>query len=399
MRIEFNCGSHISNESPMRGESQCAHYLRANSRKVLLVLVVCAHYFFTPPASAGTRSPQRSASGNFVWTVDTIGADGSTLYDCCVVNDSLAYAVGWIMPSDSARKSHSIDWYNAAVWNGSKWTPFQVPVYYNGRRTFSPIHSVFARNKNDVWFGMYYMVHWNGRSYSQVFPKTGSFENKIWESRDGSDLYAAEDYGMISYSHDHGKEWEVVRPCTGLSFHDIWGAGGQVLAIASDRSGHECLVRIDGDSAVQVDETLPFEQSVSGVWFMPDSEYFLVGNGIFESKTLRRRIWRYDPFIWHLNSYEFAVRGSSADNVFIAGESGSIARWNGRTWKLFSTLKHAHDRLEAISVKNDLVVAVGQRYYSTVNMYGVIYTGERKTVTDGYSTGKKERTARVAVIK
>ncbi len=395
MKTAFNCDLLFTKTAQPESGPRFARLIPCS----LAALALCALGFRLLPSGARKETPSDTTSSNFAWTVDTIGANGSTLYDCCVVNDSLAYAVGWIMPNDSAKRGHSLDWCNAAVWNGSKWTPFRVPVYYNGRRTFSPIHSVFGRNKNDVWFGMYYMVHWNGRSYSQVFPKTGSFENKIWESMDGSDLYAAEDYGMISYSHDHGRSWKVVRTGTGLSFHDIWGSGSQVLAVASDRSGHEYLVRMDGDTAVHVAATLPFARSVSGVWFVPHREYFLVGNGIFENKTLRQKVWRYDPFIWHLNRYEFAVRGSSENNVFIAGESGSIARWNGSAWKAFSAIKHTHDRLQAISVKNDLVVAVGQRYYSTVNMYGVIYTGEMKAVKRRYSTSRKEREGRVAIIR
>ncbi|MCL5034903.1 MAG: hypothetical protein M1395_07355, partial [Bacteroidetes bacterium] len=365
----------------------------------LAALALCAFGFRLLPSGARKETPSDTTSSNFAWTVDTIGADGSTLYDCCVVNDSLAYAVGWIMPEDSAARKHSLNWYNAAVWNGSKWTPMQVPVYFKGRKTFSPIHSVFARNKDDVWFGMYYMVHWNGHRYSQVFPRIRSFENKIWESKDGSELYAVGDYGMISYSPDHGKSWEVVRTGTGLPFQDIWGAGDQVLAVASDHHAHEYLIKLIGDSAVRVNGTFPFARSISGVWFVPNREYFLVGNGIFENTNLNQKVWRYDPFIWHLNRYQFAVRGNSANDVFIAGQSGSVAHWNGKNWRSYPDVEHMVDRLQAVSVKGNVVIAVGQRYYSTVNMYGVIYTGERKTVTDGYSTGKKERTARVAVIK
>ena len=340
-------------------------------------LALCA---FSPSRAAshrGSAYASDTSSGNFKWTVDTLGADGSTLFDCCVVNDSLAYAVGWIMPHDSAAQSHSLDWYNTAVWNGSRWTLMQVPVYFNNRKTFSPIHSVFARSTDDVWFGMYYMVHWNGRKYLQSDPYPRSFENKIWESADGARVYAVGDYGMISYSPDHGKSWEPVRTGTPLQFRDIWGDGGEVLAIASNNGGEECLVSLKGDSAVRLDDTFPFVQSLTGVWFVPNESYFLVGNGIYEAKSLKSKTWRFDPFIWHLNRYEAAVRGDGANDVFIAGEGGSIAHWNGATWRSYHSIENAPDQLRAVSVKDNLVVAVGQRYYNNLRNCGVVYMGFR----------------------
>ncbi len=345
---------------------------------VILALTSFCLCGFGPSRTVPHRNSAPDTScGNIRWSVDTIGADGSTLFDCCVVSDSLAYAVGWIMPHDSAAQSHSLDWYNTAVWNGSKWTLMQVPVYFNNRKTFSPIHSVFARSSNDVWFGMYYMVHWNGRKYSQSDPYPRSFENKIWENAGGSIVYTIGDYGMISYSPDRGKSWEPVRTGTPLQFRDIWGDGGQVLAIASNNGGKECLVSLQGGSAVRLNDNFPFVRSLTGVWFARNESYFLVGNGIYETKSLKSKTWRFDPFIWHLNRYEAAVRGDSANDVFIAGEGGSIAHWNGAAWRSYHSIQNAPDQLRAVSLKGNLVVAVGQRYYNNLRNCGVIYMGFR----------------------
>lgn len=84
------------------------------------VLILCGFGLKRSPRVGDRGGTSETTSGDIMWSVDTIGADGSTLYDCCVVNDSLAYVVGWFMPHDSAAQSHSLDWYNAAVWNGSK---------------------------------------------------------------------------------------------------------------------------------------------------------------------------------------------------------------------------------------------------------------------------------------
>ncbi len=343
------------------------------------VLALCGFGMTHSPQWADSKGKVDTTSGNIVWNVDTIGAKGSTLYDCCVINDTLAYAVGWIMPHDSAEQSHSLDWYNAAVWNGERWTPFQVPVYYDGRKTFSPIHSVFARSKDDVWFGMYYMVHWDGHRYFQIYPGIGSWENKIWESADGSTLYAVGDYGMISYSANHGRSWTPIRTGTMLPYQDVWGNGGRILAVASDDNGHQYLVGLKGDSAIKLNEAFPFVRSLSGIWFGANRKYFAVGNNIYEDTNIGNKVWHFDPFIWHINHYIAAVRGNSSNDVFMAGQDASLAHWNGRTWKVCHAPGNRRDQLRSISVKGNLVVAVGQRYYSNIDDYGVIYTGIRET--------------------
>jgi len=163
-----------------------------------------------PPSVADTTS------SNFTWTVDTIGAAGSYLYDVDIVNDSLAYAVGLIMPSDSIGRNNTIYWDNAAVWNGTKWTPIQIPYYYQGQRTFVTLHSVFARNVNDIWFDF---LHWDGKEYSQPapIPWFQSEANKVWESSDGRQVYIVGGSGIIAYSPDmvaHGSKCRQAPLCS-----------------------------------------------------------------------------------------------------------------------------------------------------------------------------------------
>lgn len=370
----------------VRDSDRCVPFsdscLRQNvSRSLTLsgfvLLALCGLGVTGLPARERSNDPADTTSGNFEWTVDTIGADGSTLYDCCIVNDTLAYAVGWIMPHDPAQQSHTLDWYNAAVWNGKKWTPMQVPVFYKGRKTFSPIHSVFARNKDDVWFGMYYMVHWNGHEYSQVYPRIRSWENKIWESPDGSRLYAVGDYGVITFSSDSGRSWTPIQTGTMLPYQDVWGNGGQVLAVASDDNGHQYLVSLIGDDAVHLADTFPFARSLSGVWFVPQKEYLLVGSGIYRNNNLGIKTWLFDPSIWRIKHYATAVRGNAANDVVIAGLGGTVAHWNGRDWRSYPGIENAPDRLRALSMNGDVVIAVGQRYFDNIHNCGVIYTGIR----------------------
>ncbi len=316
-----------------------------------------------------------TTSSNFTWTIDTIGASGSYLYDVSIVDDSLAYAVGLIMPADSVGRNNTIYWNNAAVWNGREWKPFQVPYYYNGKKTFTTLHCVFARDPNDVWFES---ENWNGKTYTQSsIPFFSAYANKEWESPDGRRVYMVGTNGIIAYSPDHGTTWEQVQTGTTLPFQDIWGDGGQVLAVASDKFGlgGQYIVSLQGNTSTTVSGN-GLQPNLSGIWFVAQEKYFVVGDGIYEKESVDNdRAWE-GPFA-PLKDYSYAIRGNDTNDVVVAGENGAISHYNGSTWRGFSGLVNSVDRLSAVAMKGNLIIAVGNRHESGVNYYGVIYIGRR----------------------
>ncbi len=343
---------------------------------VMLVMGGFSCNFLTGPHR--TTGPDTTSS-NFTWTVDTIGAEGSILYDCCIINDTLAYAVGLIMPSDSVGRNNTIYWNNAAVWNSVKWTRMQIPLYYQGQKTFSTAYSVFARNANDIWFGMGYLEHWDGHQFKQIDPQLQSVENKIWESSDGSQVYVVGNYGKIAYSPDHGSTWQQVQTGTTLPFQDIWGDGGQVLAVASDKFGlgGKYLIQLNGNTAVHFNDSIPTGVSLSGIWFTANQEYFLVGDGVLTKHSLSDKIWQYDVNRSAASYYSFAVRGDALNCVVIAGGYGDVSFYNGAHWTEYRELYNPIDQLRSVSIKGNMIIAAGIRTYSGVQYYGVTYVGRR----------------------
>ena len=319
-----------------------------------------------------------TTSSNFTWTVDTIGAEGSVLYDCCVINDTLAYAVGELFPRDSSGRSNQSGLYNAAVWNGTTWTMIKVPYIYQGQVIYNPIHAVFARSADDIWFDF---EHWNGEQYSQSSaPFFVAYTTKIWESPDGKQVYILGDRnGLIAYSPDGGSTWQQVQTGTTLPFQDIWGDGGQVLAVASDKFGlgGKYLVELNGNTAVHLDDSIPTAVSLSGIWFKANQKYFLVGDGVLTNNSLSNKIWQYDLNRTAASYYSFAVRGDGLDNIVIAGGFGDMSFYNGTRWTEYKQLYNPIDQLRSVSISGNTVVAVGIRTYSGIQYYGVIYTGRR----------------------
>lgn len=318
-----------------------------------------------------------TTSSNFTWSIDTIGASGSYLYDVDIIDDTLAYAVGLIMPSDSIGRSNTIYWDNAALWDGTKWTPIQIPQYYNGNKLFGTAYAVYARNEDDIWFGVGYLVHWNGHQYSQVDP--GLRANRIWESPDGKQVYVVGDNGRIAYSTDYGNTWQQVQTGTTLPFQDIWGDGGQVLAVASDKFGlgGKYLVQLNGSTAVHLNDSIPTAVSLSGIWFAANQKYFLVGDGVLTKEFLSNKLWQYDLNRTAANYYSFAVRGIGVNNIAIAGGYGDMSFYNGARWTEYNELYNPIDQLRSVSINGNRIVAAGIRTYSGIQYYGVVYVGGR----------------------
>lgn len=331
------------------------------------------------PTAPKTNSPD-TTSNNFVWSVDTIGAEGSVLDDVTIINDTLAYAVGMLYNRDSSGKSDLSNPYNAAVWNGTKWTKIKVPYNYQGQLIYNPIHSIFARNENDIWFES---EHWNGKEYTEsTVPWFQSEVNKIWESADGKDLYIVGNNGLIAYSPDQGNTWSQVFANTSMPFQDIWGGDDrigrqQVLAVASDKFGNggKAITSLDNGVASSVSDS-GYISSLSGVWFVPNEIYFIVGPGIFQRNFFQdNEMWSGPalPIDW----YSFAIRGNDKNDVVAVGDAGSISHFNGASWFGYTQLLNPVDRLVSVSIKNNLIIAVGERHNDGVHYYGVVYIGKR----------------------
>ena len=214
-----------------------------------------------------TATTLDTTSGNFTWQVDTIGAEGSVLYDVTVINDTLAYAVGQLFPRDSTGKSNQGDLHNAARWNGKTWTLIKVPYNYQGTLVYNTIHTVFALGASDIYFGGNGLEYWDGKQFSNVEAVnsfwSGHLMQKIWASSDNN-IYIVGDGGIVVH---YNGSWQQVQTGTTLPFQDIWGDGGQVLAIASDHSdGERQLYSLQGNTATAISNNgLYYVFGVSGL--------------------------------------------------------------------------------------------------------------------------------------
>ena len=303
-----------------------------------------------------------TTSHNFTWQMFTLGgASSSALYDVAIINDTLAYAVGQMFLNDSTGQIDQQP-YNLATWDGTSWKIQKVPYYYQGQAFYGPIYSLEAFNANDIWFGIGNMIHWDGQSFNAVELPTSVWGpnriNKIW-GLSTKNFYIVGDGGSIA--HYNGTSWTKIESGTNLSFNDVFGSGGEILAVCSQNyPPGQGVFSITGNSTTQISAYPidPIEEFFS-VWFVPNQQYYVVGDGVYQKKSLSDSAWRNGPLdITH--DATTRVRGKNINDVFIVGAFGEFLHWNGVSWRSYiGQTGLADGSYTSVAIEGNLVVAVG----------------------------------------
>lgn len=324
---------------------------------LLLVLLATIAFTFTTchsPTGASNGSDTTSHAWNF--TVYKLGDGGSSdLYDVAIINDTLACAVGEIYLKDSTGQLDPV-LYNIASWNGRAWSVHRVSYIYNGIATYSSISWIYAINGDDIWFGN--STHWDGKQFANIdigmsiFYGTGT--NKMGGI--GGNLYVVGNSGRVA-NYD-GRDWQSVQSSTNLNFYDVYGSGGQVLAVASNPfTGYDRkIVQFNGAAATAISDS-PITWPLMGVWFVP-GHYYVVGQGIYEKTSLSDPVWRQDS----VDTVDFfsCIRGNAWNDVFVAGGYGQLLHFNGKSWQSYqNVLGLQTGSIGRIAVKGNMMILVG----------------------------------------
>lgn len=315
----------------------------------------------SPPVQATTMD---TTSHSFIWEMDTLGVTASYLNDVAIVNDTLGYAVGEMYVRDSTGQIDPT-LFNLARWDGRRWDLQRVT--WNGYP--APLRFVFLFNERDIWFGMGYLIHWDGVAYRQVEVPIfyGTRSNKMWGKLDGQ-LYAVGNSGTIAYSPNHEINWQGVENGTTLDVRDIWGATDprsgqtQILALASDftvQTQESEILQVTGGSTVALNMT-GLSPDLSGIWFVPGRRYYAVGAGVHQKRMLTDSSWQVYPPGVVTRFSSSAVRGQGLNDVFVVGSFGEVVHYNGYSWhRYFADVPLPSGAYASVAVRGNLVMAVG----------------------------------------
>ncbi len=255
--------------------------------------------------------------------------------------------------------------FNAVHWDGEKWNLKRL-LYKGG---FWDINTIFAFSENDIWFEAF--INYDGKQFMEKpVPQEliGWTITKMWGTS-SQDMYFVGTNGNIT--HYDGQSWQRLESGTTTDINDIWGAVNPetgektILCPVSSRS-HVGEYRLLSISENVVSDKLNWilERRILSVWFDNNSPVYECGSGL---RMYQNNSWKD---IESPSYITLRVRGSSWNNVFVAGVFGLVMHYNGSTWKDYPDLAFENGELNGLAVTDNLIVATGQIENKGIIVFG-----------------------------
>jgi len=352
-----------------------------------------------------SSSPTQSGGGdttshNFTWKIDTLGTQTSYINDVCIINDTDIWVVGEIH-NDSTDRNDSAGFYlepfNAAHWDGAKWNLVRIgweKMYVDTNKNNSvivyPMSCVFAFSPTDIWVsgnGQKTLDYGDGRNWNGIVDN-GSYDGgytKMWGTNDHNMLLGGHNGTLVRWD---GKSFNPITLDNTNNVEDIYGymdASGQIteaMCLTSSNSGTNPGTQLYQYTQSHlywepVNSNLPI--AMTSTWFSQGGSYYCVGDGAYKISSFGNNNTWQQMFSTTdtLSYYVDAIRGNAWNDIVIAGTNGTVGHYNGSSWWRYAELANPYDELWRADMKNNLIVAVGERYYNGMQRIGVIYMGKR----------------------
>lgn len=312
-----------------------------------------------------------TTSHNFTWQSWEFGeSESSSLYDVAIIDENNIWAVGEIYIKDSLGNP-DLQAYNAIHWDGEKWELKRIFFYTicgQTNRTSYAAKSIFAIDKNEIWIAMdgdQIAKLDNGmQTLTLCLPWSFSI-NKIW-GLNSSDLYAFGSYGNIAHYQDGN--WQKIESGTTSYISDIWGLNTSKGVIAyctvSEfwEPGDRKILRIKNDKV----DSISWNSNIllNSIYAPKENYLFACGWGVYKYINGTWEEIKLPPFTTN------GIRGNGMNDIFVAGDYGFVAHFNGLSWKIFNDVYNAG--YGEIKVNGNIVAIVGRE-----NGKGIITIGRR----------------------
>jgi hypothetical protein len=290
--------------------------------------------------------PPLDTTSHFVqWQIpDTLGAQG-VIRDVWVFDRNNAWAVGEIYLDDSTGKPDMSNLYNAAQWDGSKWTLKKVTINFRGNLITAAIEGISAFSSTDIWlmFGGE-PVHGDGQNWIDYDIRTITGNNSLSVSKgwgsSSSDMYFVGRGGSIA--HYNGSSWIPMTSNTTVDLQDIWGIDGSHIWAAgtNDIDGHSVLLQCNGTSWTKIydNSTQPLQPKYFGcLWTNTLSSIYLDGGGLY---ILTLNDLNFGSQIKTGLMYSASsIQGVNQNDIFDVTTGGEVAHYNGSSWYYYLNIQ------------------------------------------------------------
>ncbi len=303
------------------------------------------------------------------FSIGDAGAGSSLLYDVAIINENDIWAVGEIYMNDSLGNPDP-NAYNAVHWNGQSWELKRIKTKACGGVDYPPIKTIFAFSMNDILFAHIdgSISYFNGIEFtndcSLIIQVNGS-ANKMW-GISKNDFYVVSGNGFIA--HYQNGSWTKIESGTTTNVNDAWGVVENGISTvyspvssAFDPPQDKKILKIRNG----VLDSLSWDKDriLYSCWANNNNYLYVCGSGVYQNKSGQ---WRQE----NLPSVSMnMVRGNAINDIFIIGDFGLAAHFNGSSWQVYND---GFGDIWGLAFKQNLVAFVGQK-----NGYGAITIGNK----------------------
>ena len=319
-----------------------------------------------------------TTSNNFTWQTFTFGGNAGSclLNDVAIVNDTIAYAVGSVYLKDSTGQPDP-NAFCVSIWNGNEW--YLNRIYDSNNNLIPNVRGIYMFNGSNIWLADGGVYRWDGvsRKVDKSFDRisliggneNGQSVNKIWGTNPNN-LYGVGNKGMITFYN--GNTWQKIESGTRTDINDIWGyvdpntgQSVELCAVSFVYSiGDYKILKIQDNKVDSLKWNM--RRGIHSIWTKNGFPIYAVGDGVFNNSSGH---WKEEIGI--SSNYKESIRGTGLNDIYVCGDFGLFAHFNGIRWKVYKNLA-INGIYTSLAVKGNLVIAVG-----TDNGKAIIVMGRR----------------------
>ncbi len=307
-------------------------------------------------------STMDTTSHNFTFQTWTFGGEAGSceLRDVVIINPNNIWAVGDINIADTSINGYTT--YNAVHWDGTQWKLKRIRYFGNCSAVeYPPLCAIWSFSNTNIVLTNGGSIGWfDGNAVNLdcgVKPILEGAINKIWGTS-SNDLYVVGNSG--SSAHYQNGQWTKIETGTDAKIADIWGtsisSSNQSKIYCSVPSGLEpSKRRILTINDNNVDSIHWNGKIATSCWTTTGKIIYTSGDGIYNNKTGNWAVESTLP-----GSYTYRIRGNNLNDIFVCGNYGFLAHYNGVSWKVSTELLQLNgSALYSLSVKDNIIVTVG----------------------------------------
>ena len=247
-------------------------------------------------------------------------------------------------------------------WDGISWELKRIKTNSCGGVKYPPIKAILAFSPEDILFAHIdgSISHYNGMEFTNdcsLITQLNGSANAIW-GISNKDFYVVSNNGFIA--HYNGSSWTKIESGTTTDIQDVWGVkidkdvlvACAVSNIAS-QGDRKILLYRNGE---RENIFWPSGLRINSIWFLNLRQMFSCGDGIYKREYGVN--WERQIAVEN-NTFTEKIRGQNVNDVFVVGDFGFAAHYNGFNWKIYEEVNAA--LFYSMSYKDNVVAAVGER--------------------------------------